>query len=106
MARSNGVIVMTMLNIYLLTVLLEYLNSDLNFYYFTNYHKRGKIRWAKFSRFSQFSRALQSLPMKYKCLSLIILNNKHFWPRHHESISAKTSPSKSFHAYSSVLSLL
>ena len=27
---------------------------------------------------------------EYKCLSLIILNNKHFWPRQCESISAKT----------------
>ena len=28
---------------------------------------------------------------EYKHLSLIILNSQHFWPRKHESISAKTS---------------
>ena len=33
---------------------------------------------------SKFSR-------EYKCLTLIIVNNKHFWPRQRESISAKTS---------------
>ena len=51
------------------------------------YRKRGKIRQAKhscFSRSSNFSR-------EYKRLSLLILNNKHFWPRQCENISAKTS---------------
>ena len=27
---------------------------------------------------------------EYKCLSLIVLNNEHLWPRQHESISLKT----------------
>ena len=34
---------------------------------------------------------LECHPLEYKCLTLIILNNKHFWPRQHESISVKTS---------------
>ena len=41
--------------------------------------------------FSRFSRVLQEFSHEYKCLSLIVLNNKDFWPKQRESISAKTS---------------
>ena len=50
----------------------------------------GKICWAKLSRFSQFSGVPQKYFRKYKCLSLIVLNNEQIWPRQHESISVKT----------------
>ena len=52
------------------------------------YYKLGKIHWAKLSRFS-------GIPCKFFCeykrLSLIILNNEHFWARQHKNISVKTS---------------
>ena len=38
------------------------------------YHKRGKIGWAKFSRFSGVP---QFFFREYKCLSLFILNNEY-----------------------------
>ena len=43
----------------------------------TVYHKRGKICWAKVSRFSQFSGVPQKVFREYKYLSLIILNNEY-----------------------------
>ena len=55
------------------------------------YRKRRKIRWAKLSHFSQFLRVLRKFSCEYKCLSLIILNKKHFWPRQHKCISMNTS---------------
>ena len=57
----------------------------------TTYRKWGKIRWAKHSCFSRFSSVPQKISREYKCLFLIILNNKHFWPRQRERICAKTS---------------
>ena len=44
---------------------------------YTVYHKRGKICWAKLSRFSRFSGVPQKVFREYKCLSLIILNNEY-----------------------------
>ena len=41
--------------------------------------------------FSQFSKVSQKLFHECKRLSLIILNNKHFWPRECESTSMKAS---------------
>ena len=41
--------------------------------------------------FTVFKSILQKFSREFKCLSLIILNNKHFWPRQYENISAKTS---------------
>ena len=38
----------------------------------------------------RFSRVPQKFSHEYKCLSLIILNNEHFWSRQHKSIPAKT----------------
>ena len=56
------------------------------------YRKHGKIHWAKFLCFSRFSKLMQKFFYGYiKYLCLIILNNKHFWPRQRESISTKTS---------------
>ena len=55
------------------------------------YRKRGKIRWAKHSHFSWFSRVPWKFSRAYKCLSIIVLNNKHFSPGQCENISAKTS---------------
>ena len=57
----------------------------------TKYRKWGKICWAKLSRFLWFSGVPQKFFCEYKCLSLIVLNNEHLWPRQHESISVKTS---------------
>ena len=57
----------------------------------TTCRKRGKIYWAKLLLFSRFSRVPCKFFYEYKRLSLIILNSQHFWPRKHESISAKTS---------------
>ena len=59
--------------------------------YVCMYHKRGKIRWTKFSHFSRFSRVPRKFFREYKCFSLIILNNEYLWPRQHKNISAKTS---------------
>ena len=51
-----------------------------------SYRKRGKIRWAKHSRFSRFL----SLPRKFSREFLAIrIINEHWWPLHRESISAK-----------------
>ena len=36
--------------------------------------------------FSQFSRVPWEFFREFKCLSLIVLNNGHLWPRQHESI--------------------
>ena len=55
------------------------------------YRKREKIRWAKYSHFSRFSRVPRKFYHEYKCLSIIVLNNKHFSPGQRENISAKTS---------------
>ena len=70
-----------------LQILLRWLDTGHNI----TYCKWGKICWAKLSRFSWFSRVTWKFFREYKCLSLIILNDKHFWPRQRESISAKTS---------------
>ena len=43
----------------------------------TTYCKRGKIHWAKLSHFSPFSGVPRKFFHKYKCLSLIVLNNEH-----------------------------
>ena len=45
---------------------------------------------AKLSRFSRFSRVPWKFSCEYKHLSLITLNNEHFWPTQHKSISVKT----------------
>ena len=45
-------------------------------YIATIYRKRGKIRWAKLSHFSWFSRVLQKISHEYKHLSFTMLNNK------------------------------
>ena len=50
-----------------------------------------KVCCAKLSRFSRFSRVSQKFSHEYNHLSLIILNNKHFWPRQHKSVSIKIS---------------
>ena len=55
------------------------------------YHKSGKICWDKLSRSSWFSSVSWKFSCEYKHLSLIILNNKHFWPKQCASISMKTS---------------
>ena len=55
------------------------------------YRKWGKIRWAKLSGFSRFSRVPQKFFHEYNRLSLTVLNNEHLWPRQCESISVKTS---------------
>ena len=55
------------------------------------YCKQGKIRWTKLSHFSRSSGVLQKFFREYKCLSLIILNNEHLWPRQCETICVKTS---------------
>ena len=41
------------------------------------YRKRGKINWAKLSRFSWFSGVPRKFFCECKCLSLIILNNEY-----------------------------
>ena len=57
----------------------------------TKYHKWGKIRWAKLSHFYGFQEYRKSFSVNInKYLSLIVLNNKHLWPRQRESISVKT----------------
>ena len=43
-----------------------------------DYHKRGKIHWAKLLHFSRFSGVPQKFYREYKCLSLTILNNEYF----------------------------
>ena len=43
----------------------------------SKYRKRGKIRWAKISQFSQFLGAPRKFFREYKYLSLIILNNEY-----------------------------
>ena len=53
-----------------------------------NYHKHGKICWTKISR---FSRVPWKFFHEYKHLSLIILNNEHFWSKQCKSISVKAS---------------
>ena len=55
--------------------------------------KISNVNYGKPERFTGLtvSRVPQKISREYKCLSLIILNNKHFWPRQCESISAKTS---------------
>ena len=55
------------------------------------YCKQRKILWVKLLRFSWFSGVLRKFFREYKCLSLIVLNNEHLWPRQCESISVKTS---------------
>ena len=56
----------------------------------TIYRKQGKIFWAKLLRFSWFLGVTRKFFCEYKCLSLIVLNNEHLWPRQPESISVKT----------------
>ena len=60
----------------------------ISYAYLSTYCKRGKIRWAKLSRFSRFSRVPRKFFRECKCLPLIILNNKYL--RQRKSISAKT----------------
>ena len=55
-----------------------------------NYHKQGKIYWAKLLCFSQFSGVPWNFLREYKGLSLIVLNNEHLWPRQQKSIAVKT----------------
>ena len=55
------------------------------------YHQHGNIRWAKLLCISQFSRVPLKFSCEYKHISLIVLNSKHFWLKHRESITAKTS---------------
>ena len=54
------------------------------------YRKWENIRWAKLSCFSRFSGVPRKVFHEYKCISLIILNNEHLWPRRCKSISVKT----------------
>ena len=56
----------------------------------SNYRQQGKIRWAKLSRFSQYSGVLQKFFCEYTHLSLIVPNKKYLWPRQRKSISMKT----------------
>ena len=51
----------------------------------------NKFAGLNFHSVSLLSRVLQKFFHEYKHVSLIILNNKHFWLRQHESIFAKTS---------------
>ena len=55
------------------------------------YHKWGRFAGLIFHIFHGFQEYCESYFREDKCLSLIILNNKHFWPRKRESISATTS---------------
>ena len=55
------------------------------------YRKCGKICWTKLLRLSQMSRVPQKFSCENKHFSLIILNNKHLWPRQCKTIYAKTS---------------
>ena len=56
----------------------------------TMYRNQGKIFWAKLLHFSWFLGVMQKFFREYKCLSLIVLNNEHLWPRQRKSISVKT----------------
>ena len=54
------------------------------------YRKHGKSHWAKLLHSSRFSKIPWKFSHEFKHLSLIILNNKHFWPRQCKSISTNT----------------
>ena len=62
----------------------------ISFYHFTvNMERFPGLNFHVFHGFLRVSP--QKFSHEYKCLSLIIVNEKHFWPRQCESISAKTS---------------
>ena len=69
-----------------------------------NYRKQGKIRWAKLSHFSRFSRVPRKFFHEYKRLSLMSTLAKVTWKYFRESFNeAETpnaKPSESFHVYS------
>ena len=77
----------------LFTSILTYMQKHIQYLYIpmSSYHKRGKIHWAKLLYFSRFSGVPQKFFCEYKCLSLIVLNYEHLWPREHESVSGKIS---------------
>ena len=66
-----------------LSKLIEYFNPLIDVY-----RKQGKTCWAKLLRFSHFWPP--NFFHEYKDLSIILLDNKHLWPRQCESISVKT----------------
>ena len=77
---------MTMLNIYLLTDLLEYLNSGLNLLFQITMNME-RFTGLNFRIFTVF----KSTVKVYLWIYMHLFYNKHFWPKQHKNISVKTS---------------